>query len=856
MTFDDRKKSEAEHEKNVRECVRAALASGVSDLGEVLQQCQGGDPVLVSKLLGEEQKQFALTQGQIRPIVLDDASSISSRFPAPDPSRSQWWFSTKGLSYLLRLVRAQTSRNEHARIFSLGTPTLGGSLAHSGMNVSVLDIDADVISSLKPIAGKAALHIYDAADDLPPSFRESFDIAVIDPPWYSEAIYTFLSRALAATRTKGEIYCILPGRLTRPGIELFRAELVRDLVAAGHEILVLEEGTIHYQVPRFELAAFKHLDGFKGVPWRAGDLLHFRRTSHQLIPPKEIQKETVHAFSRKSTEFRVFLRGTQQASDGIIARKLGKYSENISTRAHLGEVPDLWTSEKVGALTGNVQLVRSILNYWAEEKLSKGDTIDKLTVDKIPRDIASEAVIKLDDLLSLWSKFSTAPPLRSPDQIKQAREQGLTEWATRPTDREHTERPDPYRGEYQRDRDRVLWSSGLRRLSDKTQLFPVEHDDDLRQRLAHSLEVFQLAATIGASFGLDSDLIEAGSLAHDIGHTPFGHAGEHALDKLFGTISEELGGFNHYEHGVDVIRYLEGPYITSPTTPFYGLNLTTEVLECVIKHTYCHKVGPLSTEEILKQSKHSDIIMKGHCHLEGQAVRAADKISYLISDLEDGIRLGVLTSKDLLSCRFFHAPPLDFNLDSTTTLHQRFLQQRRWILKILMEDILNASSKRISQLPNSSPNAVRNAGEYTIQHSEEIQHDVEEIWTKLQEAKLHKDRRVVSANLHASRTVAELCIIYCIKPDLIERRFSNEFERLYNSKYMEYYRGNVGKKVTLRRDLVSFMPMNFMIGENYKIGQDLTVPIENLIMAKDYVAALSDSRATAFHREIVKGQNP
>jgi dGTPase len=695
---------------------------------------------------------------------------------------------------------------------------------------------------------------YDAADELPPALHESFDIAMIDPPWYPEAIYTFLFRALAATHMKGEIYCTLPGRLTRPGIESFRAELARDIISAGHEILVLEEGTVHYQVPRFELAALKLLEGFKGVPWRTGDLLHIRKTSDKSIPPKPLRKETAQVFSRNSTEFRVFLRGTETASKGIIAQKLDKYSENISTRAHTGEVPDLWTSEKVGILMSDLPLVRSILECWANDKLSKQHTVDKLVILGKPRDLATEATAKLDGLLFLWSKFAAAPPLRLPDEIKQAREAGLTAWATRPTAREHNEKLDLYRGEYQRDRDRVLWSSGLRRLSDKTQLFPVEHDDDLRQRLAHSLEVFQLAATIGASFGLDSDLIEAGSLAHDIGHTPFGHAGEHALDKLLNTISEELGGFNHYEHGVDVVRYLEGPYYTSPTTPFYGLNLTSEVLECVIKHTYCHRGESLSTEEIAKKSKHNDLIEPGFCHLEGQAVRAADKISYLISDLEDGIRLGVLTNKDLLSCRFFHAPPLDFTLGLTDTLHQCFLQQRRWILKLLMEDILNASSKRISRLSSSSPNSVREAGEYTIQHSEEILHDVEEMWTKLQAAKLHTDRRVVSANLHASRIVAELCITYCVMPELIEKRFRSEHERLHTSKYMKHYREKVGKKVTLRRDFVGFLPMNLMIGTRYKVGEDLTVPIESLIMAKDFVAALSDSRATAFHEEIVKGK--
>jgi putative nucleotidyltransferase with HDIG domain len=175
-----------------------------------------------------------------------------------------------------------------------------------------------------------------------------------------------------------------------------------------------------------------------------------------------------------------------------------------------------------------------------------------------------------------------AGTLRTDDQIETAKRNSLTEWATKASPREHPDPSDKFRGRYQRDRDRVLWSHGLRRLAHKTQLFPTEHDDQLRQRLAHSIEVMQLASTIGASFGLDRDLIEAGALAHDIGHTPFGHAGEYALNQLLDEIDSKLGGFNHYEHGVDIVRWLEGPHSVSRTTAFNGLNLTPEVAECIL----------------------------------------------------------------------------------------------------------------------------------------------------------------------------------------------------------------------------------------------------------------------------------
>jgi dGTPase len=305
---------------------------------------------------------------------------------------------------------------------------------------------------------------------------------------------------------------------------------------------------------------------------------------------------------------------------------------------------------------------------------------------------------------------------------------------------------------------------------------------------------------------------------------------------------------------VDVIRYLEGPYHVSPATPFAGLNLTPELCECVIKHTYCHRGERFASEYLLSRSKHEGFIQPGYCHLEGQAVRIADKISYLISDIEDGIRLGALSRSDLLTCRFFHRPSLDFSIQSDSSLSQQFLEQRRSVLKILMEDVLQASSKRLARLSSPSPKVIRNADEYIIQHSDELLVDVEEIWRKLQATKLHRDRRVLSANLRAARIVAELAIAYSIMPHLVEDRFRREHESLRNSKYMGYYRTQAGGKVSFRRELVGFLPMHVMIGTNHNLGAEITVAIEDLILAKDYVAALSDSRARLFHHQLLEGQ--
>jgi dGTPase len=842
-----------EHRNAVRRRIQGAIKSGCLDLNEILARCEGADPAVVASLLVEEAGRNQAPKSSVDSIEYDSVSTLYYSLPAPDPSRSQWWFSTAGVTHLLDRIGARIGLFESPRILCLGTPTLAPNLARHSLPLDILDVDPQVLAALSPLGASTTLRGYDAADPLPAELANRSQIAVLDPPWYAEAIYTFLNRAIEAVTIGGEIFCTLPGRLTRPGIETLHASLVNALVVAGHHVLAVEHDTVRYQVPRFELAALEHLKGFRGIPWRAGDLIHVRKASEATLPQKPLTKESVHAFARNPSEFRIFVSGTERAKQ-VVAKMLLHYSANVSTRAYPDEIPDVWSTEKAGIQVSALAPIQSALEAWSTDRLDKRATIERLVQIGNPQDYASEVINKLDEVFCLWSKFSAEPPLRSDEDIEKARRLSLTAWATSPTKREYPEKPDSFRGQYQRDRDRILWSPALRRLSNKTQLFPVQHDDDLRQRLTHSVEVFQLASTIGISFGLDGDLIEAGALAHDIGHTPFGHAGEHSLHKLFTLIHEELGGFNHYEHGVDVIRYLEGPYYVSSVTPLFGLNLTPEVLECVLKHTYCHSGNQFGTEELLTRSKHGDIIQSGYCHLEGQAVRIADKISYLVSDLEDGIRLGVLSIADILSCRFFHRPPLNFLAESDRTLHRQFADQRRWILKSLMEDVLKTSSRQLARLGGASPVRVRGAGYYLIQQSPEMLADLEEIWRKLQVGQLHQDRRVLAANLHAARIVAELTLAFSIMPQLMDERFCQEHERLWGSKYLEYYRKRVGGRTNFRRELVSFLPMHLMIGTNHPLGADITVEVEKLIMAKDYVAALSDSRARLLHRQMLDSQ--
>mgnify|MGYP002269434072 FL=1 len=177
--------------------------------------------------------------------------------------------------------------------------------------------------------------------------------------------------------------------------------------------------------------------------------------------------------------------------------------------------------------------------------------------------------------------------------------------------RERTEEECDVRTVYQRDRDRILHSKAFRRLKDKTQVFLAPHGDHYRNRLTHTLEVSQIARTIAKALRLNEDLVEAIALGHDLGHTPFGHAGEHALDEI------HPGGFTHYRQSIRVVQILE--------KNGEGLNLTWEVRDGILNHRLS---GSPAT-------------------LEGQVVRFSDKIAYIHHDMDDAQRAGILTEDDI-----------------------------------------------------------------------------------------------------------------------------------------------------------------------------------------------------------------
>jgi dGTPase len=256
----------------------------------------------------------------------------------------------------------------------------------------------------------------------------------------------------------------------------------------------------------------------------------------------------------------------------------------------------------------------------------------------------------------------------------------------------HAEPAAPYRGEYQRDRDRIVHSTAFRRLVYKTQVF-VNHEGDLyRTRLTHSLEVAQIARTVARALQLNEALVEAISLAHDLGHTPFGHAGQDALNACM----REFGGFEHNLQSLRVVDELEAKYADFP-----GLNLTFETREGILKHCSARNARELGElgERFLERRQPG---------LEAQIANIADAIAYNNHDVDDGFRAGLLSLDDLRQQALFN--------EQYDVVHERYpeLEDRRLIYEIIrrminkvVTDLIDNTARRLESLAPRSIDDVR-----------------------------------------------------------------------------------------------------------------------------------------------------
>ena len=254
------------------------------------------------------------------------------------------------------------------------------------------------------------------------------------------------------------------------------------------------------------------------------------------------------------------------------------------------------------------------------------------------------------------------------------------------------------RSPYQRDRDRIIHSSSFRRLKHKTQVFVNTEGDHYRTRLTHSMEVSQIARTLTRSLGLNEDLSETLSLSHDLGHAPFGHAGEEALSECM----KNYGGFNHNIQTLRIVTSLENKYYK-----FYGLNLTIETLDGLIKHN-----GPVKNivpyKKILKKNLFNNkITFNAFSSLEAQVAAISDDIAYNNHDLEDGLRAGLFTIKKISSISYLSGL-INKHVKNIKKFRREIIinQIVRDLINLMVVDVINTTNKNLEKINPQSINDI------------------------------------------------------------------------------------------------------------------------------------------------------
>jgi len=320
---------------------------------------------------------------------------------------------------------------------------------------------------------------------------------------------------------------------------------------------------------------------------------------------------------------------------------------------------------------------------------------------------------------------------------------GLARYAQREDDsrgRRFPEPPPRHRTEYQRDRDRIVHSTAFRRLVYKTQVF-VNHEGDLyRTRLTHSLEVAQIARSVARALGLNETLAEAICLAHDLGHTPFGHAGQDSLNECM----RELGGFEHNLQSLRVVDELEERY-----AEFAGLNLTFETREGILKHcsaANARRLGDLGARFLERRQP----------SLEAQLANLADAIAYNNHDVDDGIRAGLITIDELRDIAIFRRQ-YDLVAARYPDLGARRMVHEivRRMIDYLVNDLIGASQASIAAAAPASVDDVRARPDPLLTFSAEVLAEHLELKRYLREH-LYRHYRVLRMTTKARRVVREL----------------------------------------------------------------------------------------------------
>jgi dGTPase len=315
----------------------------------------------------------------------------------------------------------------------------------------------------------------------------------------------------------------------------------------------------------------------------------------------------------------------------------------------------------------------------------------------------------------------------------------------------HREQPGTSRGPrdaFQRDRDRIIHSVPFRRLRHKTQVFVAPDGDHFRVRLTHSLEVAQIGRTLARALGLNEDLTEALCLAHDIGHPPFGHAGEDALD----AATAEAGGFDHNAHTIRLLTWLETPYPAYP-----GLNLSWETLEGLAKHN-----GPISapTWALAEADSGFPLDLGTWPSLEGQVAAICDDIAYDNHDIDDGLRAGLFTLEELLEVPLVSSAWAAVKARYPGHPAERLVPELvRDQIGLMVNDVLAETRARIAASAVSTSDDVRAAGCSLAGFSEEMSKQ-ERTLKRFLYARMYNAPEVVAVRIEAQKVVTALAAAF------------------------------------------------------------------------------------------------
>jgi dGTPase len=340
---------------------------------------------------------------------------------------------------------------------------------------------------------------------------------------------------------------------------------------------------------------------------------------------------------------------------------------------------------------------------------------------------------------------------RSREELERFEDETLAPYGLRSRDsrgRETPEEEPSYRTAFQRDRDRIIHTTAFRRLEYKTQVFIITEGDYYRTRLTHTLEVAQIGRTVARALGGNEDLIEAICLAHDLGHPPFGHAGEASLRKKM----QEYGGFDHNKQSLRIATKLERRYPDFP-----GLNLTYEVREGIVKHETEYDVSDAEGYEPQKRG-----------HLEAQIANAADELAYTAHDLDDGLRSGLLTVRQLDGLDLWEMlrESIGWRSDELDELTRHRLIRR--LIGIEVTDLIDATHRRLEQAEVDSTEALQLLPINVVGHSENLTAMNRQLKDFLYN-NMYRHHRVFRMQIKAERILEEIFDAYTAALEILPR---------------------------------------------------------------------------------------